>query len=497
LKRIVVIGSGATALAVLDALPHRNGLHVTLIRPAEELGPVEAYASASAETHEVEESIATLRSDFGLKFPPPKNYFGIVPETLPVRGWGEIWRSNLHGGLTQFWGGSMVPFTDRELTNWPISRGDLQSDYLAIAQRVGITGADDALRDYLHDDFADLPSVEAIPAIGLLVERLKAPEGSSFDIAGGAARVAVETRAGRPNACDYTGACMTGCRRGAIFSAREAVDLHCAQGRVTEQCRGVAERLDLDGKVVEVRLEDGSRTRVGYDAAFVCAGCVHSAELLVKSLETELETPISDNMVLSFPVFYGGGVSAGKIGDQYFALTNGMLLLIPHEAGTPAMFVQLYPNPDYFWQYNTPRWMWPALSGLARIGRNRLFWARAYVASDQSQAYRMVRTGDRTELTLAHPPSLEAFSETVWPSLRKSFSEAGFWVPPVGPVKGKSSSHYAGGFPMGGGLVGKDGALGNGAYLCDSANFPDCGALSHTFTAMANARRIARGALDG
>jgi hypothetical protein len=106
-----------------------------------------------------------------------------------------------------------------------------------------------------------------------------------------------------------------------------------------------------------------------------------------------------------------------------------------------------------------------------------------------------MRTADGTALTLARQPDLAKFTEEVWPQLRQCFAEAGFWVPPVGPVRAKTSSHYAGGFPMGGKFVGQDGALGNGVYLCDSANFPDCPALSHTFTVMANARRIARDAL--
>jgi hypothetical protein len=497
LLRVVVIGSGATALAVLDALAAKPDLHVTLIRPAREL-PREganAVASDEPERHCVEATISALRGELGLKFPPPKSHFGVMPETLHVEGWGEIWRSNLHGGLTQFWGGSMVPFTDRELTAWPIGRADLEADYQALASRIGITGADDALRGYLGDDFAARPPAKPIAAIAVLVERLRAFEGSSFDIIGGAARVAVETRPGHANACEYSGECMTGCRHGAVFGALDAIEQHRTQGDIAEECRGMAERLDLDRKFVEVRLEDDSRVRVGYDFAFVCAGCVHSVELLMGSLGTEPETPISDNMILSFPVFYGGTLPSEKKSAGYFALTNGMLALLPQEAESAAMFVQLYPTPDYFWQYNLPRWTWPAMSGLAQAGRNRLFWARAYVSSAQSQAYGMMRNPDGAELSLARQPALAPFSGEVWPSLRRSFAQAGFWVPPVAPVKARTSSHYAGGFPMGGASVSQHGALGNGAYLCDSANFPDCPAFSHTFTAMANARRIARNAL--
>ena len=498
MRRVVLIGSGATALAVLNTLANRNGIHVTLVRPPRELPSASGVGSGLPIAHSVEASIAELRSELGLKFPPPKSHFGMMPETLHVQGWGNIWRSNLHGGLTQFWGGSMVPFTEREFRRWPIGRSELDDDYRAIAERVGITGAEDALRAYLHDDFAKMPPIDPVSAIGTLTKRICSVEGSSFETLAGAPRLAVETRSSEHNTCKYTGECMTGCSRGAVFSARNAIEFHLAQEEISEECRGIAERIDFDRYNVQVRLENGTLAQIDYDLIFICAGCVHSTELIMKSLETNPETPISDNMILSFPVFYGGNLSQDSGAGGYLALTNGMIILAPHDAEAPATFVQLYPNPDYFWQYNLPRWIWPTLTGIARMGRRRLFWARAYVASEHSQAYEFMRAADGTalELALARPPNLAVFTESIWPRLRQSFANAGFWVPPMGPAKARTSSHYAGGFPMGGTLVGKDGALGNGVFLCDSANFPDCPALSPTFTAMANARRIARHALQ-
>ena len=497
MQRISVIGSGATALAVLDVAAALPGTRVTLIRPEKRLTPQRVEETAAALRNDAFAAMMrSLRAELGLKFPPPKTHFGNVPESVFVRDWGRIWRSNLHGGLTQFWGGSSLPFTQRELGNWPLRRADLEADYWAVARRIGITGSNDTLRGYFNDSFAVLPPLEAIPPIKLLIDRLASHEGQAFDILSGASRVAVETRPNRPNACIYLGECISGCRRAAVFSALPHIETHVERGTVVEERIGIAYRIDIGRKRVHVRSLDGCETSCGYDRLFICAGAVQSVELLMRSLGIEAEATISDNMILSFPVFFSGRLPSQAKIRNYFALTNGMMIIRPHDSNEPIVFVQFYPNPDYFWQYNLPVWLWPLVAPLAQLGRNRLFWARAYLPSTQSQRYHLSLEGAGAVLSLDSKPDLAPFSTNVWAELRRVLSNSGFWVPPLPPVPAKTSSHYAGGFPMGGHSVNSDGEISNGAYLCDSANFPDCPAPSHTLTAMANARRIARLALS-
>lgn len=497
MRRICIIGTGATALAVLDVAHTVPEAKVRVIRPENHLSPSPTPVQKSSLDRETyAQMLRDLRQELGFKFPPPKTHFGRIPDTRQVRGWGPIWRSNLHGGLTQFWGGSMVPFTDRELKHWPLQRNDLETDYHEIAAQVGITGVADGLREYFDDRFAERPPIDPIYPIELLIDRLNHETRSSFDIFAGAGRVAVETRSGHAAECTYSGECMTGCVRGAVYSALTGMKGQLNDSEI-EQHAGVAHRIDLDRKRVHVRSADGEETVCPYDIVFVCAGAVQSVELLTSSLSVEPETPIYDNMILSFPVFFTGRVRSEPKRNGYFALTNGMLILRPHGDQEPVFQVQLYPNSDYFWQFNLPSGTWPAIEPIARWARNRLFWARAYLPSSQSQHYRMSWENNEASLYLARDADTSQFLSHVWPELRKAFSDAGFWVPPVAPAPAKTSAHYAGGFPMGGRSVDTNGCLGNGVYLCDSANFSDGPSTSPTLTAMANARRIARKALLG
>ena len=329
----------------------------------------------------------------------------------------------------------------------------------------------------------------------MLIDRLGYNKRAAFDILTGVGRVAVETRPELANACTYSGDCMTGCTGGSVFSALPSIQKHLESDPSVEEHIGTDHRVDFERRIVRVRSPEGSETSCPYDLLFICAGAVQSVELLTRSLDCAAESPIVDNMVLSFPVFYAGPIPSKSVGDGYFALTNGMLILRPHTKAEPTIQVQLYPNPDYFWQYNLPSWSWRAVQPLARWGRNRLFWARAYLPSSQSQHYQMRLEKNGVLLRLGREANTSPFLARIWPELRKAIADADFWVLPVHPAAAKTSAHYAGGFPMGGGIVNRDGCMGNGAHLCDSASFPTGPSPSPTLTAMANARRIARIAL--
>jgi hypothetical protein len=79
----------------------------------------------------------------------------------------------------------------------------------------------------------------------------------------------------------------------------------------------------------------------------------------------------------------------------------------------------------------------------------------------------------------------------LWAAIRVALSRNGFVVPPLRPIRQGTSSHYAASLPLGNGIVGSDGRLADGIYVCDSAGFQDGPALSPTLTIIANAARIA------
>jgi choline dehydrogenase-like flavoprotein len=64
------------------------------------------------------------------------------------------------GGLAAAWGAGCPPFTDPDLTGFPVSHAELAPCYEAIAARIGVSGARDDLLPFFGELAALLPAVE-------------------------------------------------------------------------------------------------------------------------------------------------------------------------------------------------------------------------------------------------------------------------------------------------------------------------------------------------
>jgi hypothetical protein len=67
----------------------------------------------------------------------------------PVGQYLRIFKSESLGGLTNYWGATMLPFTDREMSRWPISSKALDPYYEQMAHLVGLAARPDALNETL------------------------------------------------------------------------------------------------------------------------------------------------------------------------------------------------------------------------------------------------------------------------------------------------------------------------------------------------------------
>jgi hypothetical protein len=67
-----------------------------------------------------------LRRENGFSLLQPKTHFGALSPRYPVNGRDRVWRSVHRGGLTNFWGTTMLPFTQSEFDGWPLTADDLR-----------------------------------------------------------------------------------------------------------------------------------------------------------------------------------------------------------------------------------------------------------------------------------------------------------------------------------------------------------------------------------
>ena len=132
-----------------------------------------------------------FRQETAFKFPPAKSHFGKpIARHRPERL--GILQSESFGGLTNYWGATMLPFTERELASWPINRTSLRPHFLEMARITGISGRRDALNRYFDEDFSNRPPLKVTEMLRRLDGVVNDSHGrGQYDLISGFNRCAV------------------------------------------------------------------------------------------------------------------------------------------------------------------------------------------------------------------------------------------------------------------------------------------------------------------
>lgn len=497
--KVAVIGTGAAGFGALSALlDKKSDFDIVVYDIGRQVMKPEAPDNPSDEwiSSFYGGVYKEIRSRYPFKFPPPKTHFARQIPRQSVGGSLNIFKSESMGGLTNYWGATMLPFTDREMAGWPVKKEDLYPYYQKVSEIAGLAAYPDALNKYFGRDFATRPPIKPTHMLYLLDRAVNGnSQGNDFEIFSGLNRCGVETRPERQKTCVYCGECLAGCFRDAIFSTRMKMEGYFKDPRV-KQTKGKVARVSKKDNWFEIGTDQGER-QGGFAKVFLAAGCPATTEIVMRSLEMKESLVMRDNAVYVFPILYLGRRPKEARHKEYLSLCNLIFACVPRAADKHFAQVQIYPNFDYLWRYNTPNSLWRALAPLAGYGRSRLFWARLYLHSDYSQSYDLRLENDQLVMAHREKPAAEEYVKTLMVSLRRAVNRRGFYLPPMPPVLQKVNSHYAATLPFNGPVL-KNSALAEmmpGWHICDSSVFPDSPAINPAFTSMANAYRIADQAL--
>jgi len=494
--RIAVVGSGAAAAGVLLAIARRfpHSYVVLVERQREAIRLDKPPADHRPDPAFWQHFYVSLRSQNGLTFPPPKTHFGVSCPRLPVENRGFVWESRERGGLTNYWGGMAAVFTDRDFRRWPFGVTELVPFYRMAAKDIGIAGQTDVLTSLFKHEIINRPPVRPTETTRRLIDAVNTsgPQ-QGFEIKAGTARLAVETRASHPRACTYTGDCMIGCSREAIYCATGTVETFIRSGsRVVG-----AKVLAFDAASLGLMIEDeqsGRHEHIGpFDFIFLAAGCIGTAEIVLRSNSNLSAIRFRDNPVASFPILYSGGLDDRSV-ESYFALTNGIVVGMPADVAEPAFSVQVYPAMDHLWRYFTPVSLWKLMQPFGRMLRRRLLIGRLYLHSEYGPAFSLsLSRGSKPEIRLE---KARIDQPGAWTAVRAALNREGFHVPNLRPVRHFTSSHYSASLPYGTAGLSPTGEISPRIFACDSSVFPNAPASPPTLTIIANAMRTVYAAAD-
>lgn len=493
--KIAIIGSGASAVGVLNGLQSLNmNTEITVFSSEQYL----AFSPEDLNTEaEIKQFYAGVYADIKRKavnYPPRKTFFGDTVPCYTVNGEDRFFESDMFGGQTNIWGGFVLPLREKDFESWPITRKELEPHYQAIADLMGIAGEHDRISDFLGLEYSNLRPVKQLDGFRFLGDHVNSHgEAADYIFHAGTSRNTVDTNSDSDTSCIHCGECMAGCLRDSIYSSRNTLKKYIDRREIRLVPKNVKEIRMKDNKP-EVLAADGYTE--SFDKVFLCAGCASTTEILMRSLKIETGPVMQDNVVYQLPV-----INLSRHGDlkkdEYFGLTNLVFLLEPKSAQIPFLQVQFYPNVDYLLRTLVPQWSWDIARYPWKWLRDRILWARVYMDTSDSYRYLVSLQDDKLVFREENIPDrkyLVLFTENLRQVLRGSM----YYMPPVKPVLAHTSAHLASTFPYGDGLVhvARDGEVMPHVHIADSSCFPESPVISLTLTIMANARRTAMEAVQ-
>lgn len=396
------------------------------------------------------------------------------------------------GGLSRIWGGFAAEFDAGDLKDWPITHAALAPSYARITTRIGISGSsDDAMSAALGASGALQPPLPLGAASALLLQRHE-QTGKSGGLRLGHARNALLSRPleGR-NACDLRGACLWGCPIGAIYDARQDLNLLRARDTFRLTDGAIVTALAREGDGWRVDTLDGRTFRA--PRIVLAAGTLASSRLVAPLLPPIPDWQLLSNPTLATPLLVRGARTAARMPSHALAQLayrldgEGLMGAVYETRNLPASgFAGQIPLPraaaEALFRFLSPALLVAVTSFPGHFSRNRLSFDRA--------TWRLTVQG-------GFEPALDGAERAARKTLARGWRALGAHVLPGGRrAMPGTDAHFAGTLPMGGRNANGTSVLGEvsgqpGLHVVDGSVLPSLPAKHATFTIMANANRIA------
>jgi len=289
-----VIGSGPAGIACAKGLTAR-GFKVTILDIGEQLpAKTDALAKelAAMPVKDWPQDVkAELSRNPTIKDPiPRKLYFGSDFAYGTDKPYAPLDSDNSaflpsvgRGGYSTVWGAASLPVADCDIKDWPLTRQDLEPYYREILNWMPVSGGDGTIETAYPSFTERLGRLPLDRQSEKLLADLKKSESkhNPSKFVYGEARLAVD-----PGRCDPCGMCLSGCPRQAIYDTSETLNQLVDGKAVVYRPRQVVHSVNETPAGVEIIVEDlesQSRQTLTFDAAFIGAGALGTARLLLNS----------------------------------------------------------------------------------------------------------------------------------------------------------------------------------------------------------------------
>ncbi len=504
----IVVGSGPSGLAVTLALLAR-GRAVTMIdggKVLESAAQKRQLAMAAQAPGDWSQQQIDIWQAGQFSSPPGQvRRYGSDFAQVPINDnldkppdWFGLRASQAVGGLSNIWGGAVLPSRQADITDWPISTDELAPHYKAVADVLPISGRSDRL-DTLFPAYSMAAKTPLTP--GPQGRRLLDRLDRMGDRLGRGGVHVGQARQAVADDCRYCGMCLHGCPWDQIFSASHGLNDLKKNPDFSHLPGRIATGFSQTSKGVQLRLKDGS-TLQG-DRVFLAAGVLQTAQIVLASQpDRQRGLTLLDSQHFFLPLLHRWRPDGRPQTDPHHTLAEVFI-----EMDDPAVSPFLTHTQIYGWNEFYAREMiakhgkkLPGSAPLLRALSRRLMVAQTFLHSDHcaQMGLRLSPNGEKLSATLHENPETARVMAAAKNKLAKSLGPAGLIALKFASRAAEpgSSFHTGGSLPMSttpthlqtdprGRLYGS-----NRVHVVDASVLPSIPATTITFSVMANAHRI-------
>jgi len=460
----VVIGSGPSGYAAALGIIHAGRVPIVVDFGLDPQFDSATLSQASTIAMKGEESRARV-------FQYPRTW-------LSSRDGAQLPASSARGGLSNIWGAGILVRSRQDMPELGPVYDGIAAGYSALLSNMDVVGT----RDRTSVRFPWIEGTTAGPQstrYASIVDRLQTErDGVLF----GHSRLALRARD-----CIRCGRCLTGCPEHLFFSAGEEIAKLAADGKCRLVTGPVARIVPADGLARLEMINDA----ILCERVYVAAGPIATPALLQRSGLAPETIRVRDSAV-----FYAGFVNSNRVHGDESTYTASQAMAFSEVSGPTDFQLSFYDsNPEYAERLAA---LSPTLGRLLRRASSigtRVNAAIGFLDSSVSGSLLLRHVSGRT--WVSREPNGGAWRRAVAVTRRVNAqtSRVGLHaIPGVVLVPGPGSGYHSGaGLPMGGSHVTFAGRLSAAPVvrIVDATCLPKVWAGSHTFTAMANAYRIA------
>lgn len=430
-----------------------------------------------------------------------------VAENLKIYTSQVDWSGSFsRGGLSNVWGAAILPYRQNDINDWPISLADLEPFYKHIFQFMNLSARKDSLEEIFPLYTNKQQNLCHSRQASILLRHLENEKTylNEQRIFFGSSRLAVCADVNKNlSGCCYCGLCLYGCPYNLIFNADNVLSMLLKQNGFIYINEVIVEKVEENGNIVKIYGKKNDKNICfEADRVFLACGAIPTSKILLQSLheyDHEIKMKYSQYFLLPL-ISYDSAKLVEK--EELHTLSQVFLEILDPIISSNTIHLQLYTYNDLYSNAIKQRAgiFYPFIKKISKNIISRLFIVQGYIHSLQSPEIGIsLDASGKLNLEAKHNKETKKVVTKILRKLAKNSKKLRFY--PLTPFlkigQVGSGYHYGGTFPMSKepnklqtDIFGRPFGL-KRVHAIDASIFPSIPSTTITFTAMANAYRIA------